>query len=145
MASCTTRIIVEVESLLLQGQQLMDDESSSLKHSLGLMMKGDDLRSLLKCLGVRLTGAVRKGDIAERLLGMARIGAINKEASSDNDTTSVSILYLTDEVRRILSELPPFSSITQWSKNLLLYLVYGHDKTFDMDSLKAFKSLKTYK
>ena len=29
--------------------------------------------------------------------------------------------------------------------NLLLYLVYGHDKTFDMDSLKTFKSLKAYK
>ena len=57
---------------------------------------------------MRLTGAVWKGDIAERLLGLARIGAINKEASSDNDTTPVSISYLTDEVKRIVSELPPF-------------------------------------
>ena len=52
---------------------------------------------------------------------------------------------------------PPFSSVTQWSKtlkgvlndftfmNLLIYLVYGREKTFDMDSLKAFKSLKAYK
>ena len=156
MASCTARTIEEVESLLLQGQQLTDDELASLKHSLGLM-KGDDLRSLSKRLGVRLTGAVRKGDIAERLLGMARIGALNKEAFSNNDTTPVSISYLTDEVKRILSELPPFSRVTQWSKilkgvlkeficmNLLLYLVYGRDKTFDLDSLKALKSLKAYK
>ena len=153
MASCTTE---EVESLLLHGQQLTDDELASLKRSLGLM-KGDDLRNLSRRLGVQLTGAVRKGDIVERLLGMARIGAINREDSSDNDTTPVAISYLTDEVKRILSLLPPFSSVTQWSKtlkgvlndftfmNLLIYLVYGREKTFDMDSLKAFKSLKAYK
>ena len=29
--------------------------------------------------------------------------------------------------------------------NLLIYLVYGRDKSFDMESLKAFKSLKAYK
>ena len=68
------------------------------------LMKGDDLKSLSKCLGVRLTGVVWKGNIAERLLGMAWIRVINREASSDNGTTPVNILYLTDEVKRILSE-----------------------------------------
>lgn len=29
--------------------------------------------------------------------------------------------------------------------NLLVYLVYSRDKSFDMQSLKAFKSLKAYK
>ena len=29
--------------------------------------------------------------------------------------------------------------------NLLIYLVYGKDKSFDMQSLMAFKSLKAYK
>ena len=29
--------------------------------------------------------------------------------------------------------------------NLLIYVVYSRDKTFDMDSLKAFKSLKAYR
>ena len=29
--------------------------------------------------------------------------------------------------------------------NLLIYLVYGKDKSFDMQSLKAFKSLEAYK
>ena len=74
-------------------------------------MKGDDLRSLS-------TGVVRKGDVTERLLGMARIGAIHREALNNNNTTPVSISYLTDEVKRILSVLPPFSSVTQWSKTL---------------------------
>ena len=29
--------------------------------------------------------------------------------------------------------------------NLLMYLVYGREKTFDMQSMKAFRSLKAYK
>lgn len=29
--------------------------------------------------------------------------------------------------------------------NLVIYLIYGRDKSFDMHSLKAFKSLKAYK
>ena len=150
----------EVESLLLRRQQLTDDEIALLKCSLGLM-KANHLRSFLKRLGVRLTGAVRKGDITERLLGMAQIGEISNRNTSNDDTsddaTLVTISYLTDEVKRISSRLPPFSNITQWTKtlkgvlkdftfmNLLIYLVYSRDKTFDMNSLKAFKSLKAYK
>ena len=70
MASYT---IEEVESLLLHGQQLTDNALASIKCSLGLK-NGDNLRNLSRHLRVRLTEAVRKGDIAERLLGMARIG-----------------------------------------------------------------------
>ena len=67
------------------------------------------------------------------------------------------ISYLTKEVKEIFNSLPPFASITQWTKtlkgvlmdftfmNLLIYLVYGRDTTFNMDSLKAFKWLKAYK
>ena len=133
---------------------MTDDEIDSLKQSLG-SMKVENLRNLSKHLGVRLTGAVRKSDITERLLGMARIGAI--QPSRSNDTTPIALSYLTDEVKRILNLLPSFSSVTHWTKtlrgvlndftfmNLIIYLVYGHDKTFDMDSLRAFKSLKAYK
>ena len=69
-----------------------------------------------------------------------------------------TITYITEEVRSVLKALPPFSSVTeQWSKmldctlkdftfmNLLVDLVYSQDKTHDMHSLKAFKSLKAYK
>ena len=64
---------------------------------------------------------------------------------------------LTEEVKRVLRRLPPFLSVVDWSKllggilknftfmNLLVYLVYGRDETFDMQSIKAFKSLKAYK
>ena len=68
-----------------------------------------------------------------------------------------TITYITEEVRSVLNALPPFSSVTeQWSKmldctlkdftfmNLLVDLVYSWDKTHDMHTLKAFKSLKAY-
>ena len=62
-------------------------------------------------------------------------------------------MYITSEVRGVLHRLPEFSCVKEWSKklkdftfmNLLIYLVYGRDKSFDMQSLKAFKSLKVYK
>jgi len=66
-------------------------------------------------------------------------------------------MYLTEKLKGVLRVLPPFSSVADWSKsldgilnaftfmNLLVYLVYGRDKTFDMQSMKAFKSLKAYK
>ena len=64
--------------------------------------------------------------------------------------------YFIEEVKGISSSLLPFASVTPWTKtlngilmdftfiNLPIRIVYGRDKTFDMDSLKAFKSLKAY-
>ena len=89
---------------------------------------------------------------------MARIGAV-RDISLDDTTESncIEISYITDSVRTVLQQLPPFSCVTEWKKelkgvlndftfmNLLIYLVYGRDKSFDMQSLKAFKSLKAYK
>ena len=112
---------------------------------------------MAKSLGIRLTGSSRKGDIIERLIGMARIGAIKKYAQREEGGDVIAITYLTEEVKGVLRTLPPFSSVVDWSKslggklkdftfmNLLVYLVYGRDKTFDMQSMKAFKSLKAYK
>ena len=91
------------------------------------------------------------------MLAMSWIGAIRGHKTSKGDDTT-SMTYITDEARSALKALPPFSSVTeQWSKmldctlkdftfmNLLVYLMYSQDKTFDMHSLKAFKSLKAYK
>lgn len=116
MVSCGPE---EIESLLLCGQRLADDEIALLKCSLKLM-KADYLRSVSKCLGAQLTGAMQKGDIIERLLEMAQIGTIN-DTSNDgtmDGTTPVTISYLTGEVKRVLSSLPPFSIVTQWIKAL---------------------------
>ena len=89
---------------------------------------------------------------------MAKIGATRKPVCDDDDSEALlSISYLTKDVKRVLNDLPAFSSVVQWGKqlkgvlndftfmNLLIYLVYGRDKSFDMQSLKAFKSLKAYK
>ena len=87
---------------------------------------------------------------------MARIGA-TRDDLLDEDVDFTGICYITDEVRSALRSLPAFSSVKEWNKklngvlkdftftNLLIYLVYGRDKSFDMQSLKAFKSLKAYK
>lgn len=87
---------------------------------------------------------------------MARIGAVQEDGSADSDD-ACAISYLTNETKRDIRELPSFSSVTNWTKNLdgmlveftfmnlLIYLVYGREKTFDMQSMKAFRSLKAYK
>lgn len=106
---------------------------------------------------MRLTGSSRKGDIADHLIAMAKIGAVRDvslDADTDDNTTEIS--YITDEVIRVLRRLSPFESVKDWSKdinvlsdftfmNLLIYLVYRKDKSFDMQALKSFKFLKAYK
>ncbi len=44
-------------------------------------------------------------------------------------------------VTQVLSHLWRF----YFHESILIYLVYGRDKSFDMQSLKAFKSIKAYK
>ena len=115
-----------------------------------------ELNTLTKSLGVRLAGSTRRADIVERLLAMAKIGAV-RDTSTDDTTTGeifTGISYMTAEA---LQQLPLFESITHWKKetrgalrdftfmNLLVYLVYGRDKSFYMQSLKTLKSLKAYK
>ena len=107
-------------------------------------------------MNVRLAVSSRKADIVDRMIGMAWIGAIRDE-SLDEESNFCEISYITSEVRDILRGLPEFLRVKEWSKklkgvlkdftfmNLLIYLVYGRDKSFDMQSLKAFKSLKAYK
>ena len=134
---------------------MSQEEVSALKDRL-CSKTLQELRVLAKGVNVRLTGSSRKADIVERLIGMARIGA-TRDDSLDDETDFSGISYVTLEVREVLRRLPAFSSVKEWSKklkgvlkdftfmNLLIYLVYGRDKSFDMQSLKAFKSLKAYK
>ena len=87
---------------------------------------------------------------------MARIGAVQKNESANSDD-ACAISYLTDETKQDIRELPAFTSVTNWTKNFagmlveftfmnfLIYLVYRRDKMFDMQSMKAFRSLKAHK
>jgi len=105
----------------------------------------------MKNLGMQLTRSSRKGDIIECLIGMSHIEAIKICVQLEDEDDTTAIMYLTEEVKGVLRALPPFSSVADWSKslggklpshmNLLMYLVYGREKTFDMQSMKAFKSL----
>ena len=144
-----------VKSLLLRAKELSFDEIELLE-SLLLKEKLSGLKTVAKDLRIRLTGATKKQDIIERLMCMARIGAIQEnEATDSGDACAIS--YLTDETKRDIRELPSFSSVTNWTKNLagllmeftfmnlLIYLVYGREKTFDMQSMKAFRSLEAHK
>ena len=121
---------------------------------------------MAKNIGVRLTGAAHKVEMVARLLGMASIGAMKRiiddgdrvEGASDDElVVPVALSYITKDVLSASKALPPFKDVTIWTKdlanttlkeftfmNLLVYLVYCRDKTFDMDSMRAFKSLKAY-
>ena len=143
---------IGIESALIQGKELSHEEIVSLRKQLyGLSVK--EIKAIAKNLSIRLTGSSKKADIIERLMAMARIGAIQKHHSREED---INFSYLTPDIKDVLRSLPPFSIISEWGKkldslkdftfmNLLVYLVYGRDKSFDMESLKAFKSLKAYK
>ena len=108
----------------------------------------------MKTLSVKLTGSSRTADIADHLIVMGKIGAIRDEANKEYEYGySTELSYITDEVNELLT----FERVTDWKKdikgvlkefhfmNLLVYLIYSRDKSFDMQSLKAFKSLKAYK
>ena len=62
------------------------------------------------------------------------------------------VSYVTDDTKEsLIHDLPSYRYLEQeawWqTKGVYLYefVVYGRDKTFDMQSLKAFRSLKAYK
>ena len=143
-----------IQSLLLQTKELSSNEIGMLE-SLFIKENLSGLKIIVKDLQIRLTGATRKQDIIKRLMCMACIGAVQKDEGADSDD-ACAISYLTDEMQQDIRELPAFSSVTNWTKNfagmlveftfmhLLIYSVYGRDKMFDMQSMKAFRSLKAY-
>ena len=58
-----------------------------------------ELGTLAKLLGVRLTGSSRKADIVDRLLAMAKIGAVRDMSTEDaTRDTFTGISYITAEV-----------------------------------------------
>ena len=149
-------MVDSLKSVLLCAQELCEADIAKLRDCLHKKTI-KELRILAKSISVRLTGSSHKGDIADRLIAMGKIGAV-RDVSQDDDTNSdnTEISCMTSEVIQVLRRLLPFESVKNWSKelnvlsdftfmNLLIYLVYGKDKSFDMHALKSFKSLKAYK
>ena len=144
-------------SLSLHAQELTDEEMLELQDNL-LKITVKELGAIAKSISVKLAGSLRKADIVSRILAMAKISAVHDKSSNDDAVSDFTgINYITDELKNVLKQLPSFENVTEWKKelkgvlkdftfmNLLVYLVYGRDKSFDMQSLKAFKSLKAYK
>ena len=148
----------ELQERLLSAKNCSEEEATELRALLRTYLV-IQLKVLAKNLGVKLTGASKKNDLVERILGMCRLGVVRTAAGTEDDDSAeeINLPYCTDELKEKLKELPKFSDISLWTKdlaatlkdftfmNLLEYLVCSRDKTFDMKSMKAFKSLKAYK
>ena len=144
-----------LEDSLLASKDCSDEERQSLDRRL-LTRNVSELRSLAKRLSFKLTGESRKSNIVERIISMAEFGCIRRPDKTETPDLA-GLTYLPEDVRTKLQCLPGFATVTDWSKNwrgvpvhftfmnLLLYLVCGRDKTFDMQSMRAFKSLKAYR
>lgn len=91
--------------------------SSDEIESLLVKEKLSGLKIIVKDLRIFLTGATQKQDIIEHLVCMAHIGAVQEDENADFDD-ACAILYLTDETKQDILELPSFSSVTNWTKNL---------------------------
>ena len=136
---------------LAKGSANSADEIADLNKSL-LALRVAELKSIAQHLNVRLTGASKKFEIVERLMAMSLIDAMRKDGESE----TARLTYITDSVRTRLSDLPRFAEVKDWSKDfctsilkfhfmdIFTYLVYGRNKTFDMEAMKAFRSLKGY-
>ena len=96
-----TLINDSLRSSLLHAQELNDEEAVELWENL-LKKTAKELRALAKSISVKLAWSSRKADIVDRLLAMAKIGAVRDKLSDDNtanDFTGIS--YIPDEVRNI--------------------------------------------
>ena len=86
---------VDCVDSLLCGKELSDSDVESLKASLA-SKKVQDLQKIAVEVSVRLTGSVRKNDIVDWLIGMAKIGATHKPSddySDDDCEVSLAISY----------------------------------------------------
>jgi len=109
--------ITSEEEALLRGMDLSSDEVISGRESLNLI-KVKDIKSIAKNLSIRVTAATKKTELIDRIMAMAHIGAIWKQCFDEEDSFSIS--YLTPEIKEVLRSLPLFSSVTEWSKKLIL-------------------------
>ena len=105
-----------IKSLLLQAKEVLNNEIEMLELLL-VKEKLSQLKFIAKDLWIRLTDPMRKQNIIEHLTCMACIGAIHEDKSVDSDD-ACAISYHTNETNQDIWELPSFSSITNWMKNL---------------------------
>ena len=93
----------KAKALLLRGKELSGSDIENLNTSLH-RLKVQELK-ILKEVRVHLTGSFRKNNIVERIVGMARIGALQPESDTRSDDIG-TISYLTEDTKRVLRNLP---------------------------------------
>ena len=146
-------LLLSVEEWLLRGEENGESVSAGLRAALG-QLTADRLHVVARTVKAKLTGATTKADVIERLIVLSQVGCLGKHAEQEDD--GIALSYLDDNVRQELLNLPKFEEIELWIKslesmkqfhfvNLYVNLVESRDKTFDKESLRAFKSLKGYK
>lgn len=153
--------LVPLIESLSKGSANTDEEMAGLREKLQ-SLRVHDIRTIAKQLRIRLTGTSRKLEVVDRIIAMAQINAVHKPSDEFADATFSSPVgapgLLTPEIQAMLKTLTRFDDVTEgWSKcfadnveefhfiHLLTYLVYSRDKSFDMQSMKAFRSLKGYR
>ena len=67
---------------------------------------------------MRHTGYSCKADIADLIIIMEKISAVQDEAEECEASYSTRISYITDEVKAALKSLPTFGSVMDWKKDL---------------------------
>ena len=105
-----------VKALLLKGKDLSDNDVEHLS-ALLRKLKLLELKTLAKELSICLTGSFQKDDIIDRIMGMTRIGDM-KDPTLTQSEEATGISYLTEGIKRVLRDLLPFDSVTQWDKKL---------------------------
>ena len=139
----------DLEPALVTAKDCTNDEATSLKLCLS-PYNVPELHAISKRLSVKLSGVVRKANIVERLVCMAQLACVHRDEVDGEDISGLTCV--THEVKEKLRGLPSFSSVHSWTKTLegviadftFMNLLNGWDKTFDMQSMWAFKSLKAY-
>ena len=78
-------------SRLLKATELSSSDTALLRQDL-IVKKIDELRKIMSCLSVCLTGSTRKKEIMDRIAGMAQIGAVHNPSEEDDaeDVTAIS-------------------------------------------------------
>ena len=145
-------LVLTLEEWLMRGEKNSSSVWPRLRTAL-CRMTVQSLHVLAKSVKARLTNAIGKGDIVERLLAFSRVGSLTVRKEEDEWS---GLSYISEPINVELASLPPFANIRSWSKsldclkqfhfvNLFVYLVECRDKTFDQQSMRAFKSLKAYR
>ena len=97
-----------VDSLLRCASSFNDKQVEALRLRL-LSYTVKEVKGFAKSFDVRLTGVNRKVEMVDRLIGMARIGALKRmatpgeEIEEDGASSKVQLSYITQEVKDTLA------------------------------------------